>query len=121
MFTGKVTFMTSLDRKYFEILNLYRNMFLKRSFKIILFSVVRAGKVIFGTILRLYLRPLDNYEGIASVKEQSPMDNFKLVLGAISCSFKQILYDATAKNCPICCFPYLFSFNGIILTHRDKV
>lgn len=87
----------------------------------ILFSVEKAGKVIFGTILRPYLRPLDDYEGIASVKEQRPIHNFKLVLGAISCSLKQILCDATAKNCTICFFLYLFSFNYIVLTYRDKV
>lgn len=29
VYSEKVTFMTSLDRKYFESLNLYRNIFLK--------------------------------------------------------------------------------------------
>ena len=50
----------------------------------------------FRAILIPYLRLLNNCKEIVSFKEQRPLDNFKLVFCAISCSLRQILSDATA-------------------------
>lgn len=100
IYGGQNNFHAPSDSKFFWSLNSYRDMF---SSNVIQSNFIFCHEGRKGSYLsHINAISLDNYEEIASFKEQRPLDNLKLVFWVISCSFRQIICGATSKTCSIC-------------------